>query len=77
MSAPYKSVFVQDDNKDAFDYSLDMVLNYFNMNFSEFVRAAVLNGQMLSKDNLSQFMSREARKSGNYRYLVLAVEVEK
>ena len=77
MSKPYKSVFVPEDTKDEFDKNLAEALEFFDMNYSEFSRACVMIGELLEKNQLSTYLAREARKTGNYRYLILAVEVEK
>ena len=75
MSQPHKSIFVAKEERENFDADLDEVLEFMDMNYSQFSRAVVMDSDLLEQSDLSAYMSREARKADKYKYLVLAVKV--
>lgn len=75
MATPHKSIFVNDDEKPMFDVSAGLVQEALGMNFSELIRQVIMNSETLEKKDLAFYMSREARKEGEYKYLVLKVKV--
>lgn len=77
MATPHKSIFVPDEDKGKFDLHLAQKLSNLGMNFSEFVRSLVIDGELINKEDMGYYTSRESRKTGNYVYLVMRKEVEK
>jgi hypothetical protein len=78
MATPHKSIFVHDDDKQEFNDTAAYLMEQLGIpSYSKFSRDVVLNSTLLTKQSLSDFAVKEARKLGNYRYLVLTVKTEK
>ena len=75
MGTPHKSISVPTEQQEEFDLYLETLLLRLGeaapINYSEFSRRVVTDSDVLDKSDLSEFLSREARKTAKTKYLVV------
>lgn len=73
MATPHKSIFVPEDQKAEFDLYLESLLVKLGLNYSELSRRVVLDGEVLAQSDLSNYLSKEARKTAEAKYLIVKI----
>ena len=74
MGKPYKSVSVPARLQSQFAEGEVHLLDFADVSFSKLVQLLFLQGIALQKHELSEFLARENLKTGNSKYIVIAME---
>jgi hypothetical protein len=73
MAKKIQPVSVPEELYDEFIEHRDSLMKITGLNFSEICRKIIMQGDVLHKDELSEFYSRESKKTTDHTYLVITI----